>query len=187
MAAGGHDEVNKLMLLVQAGAVALVGQGRGGGQEPAAQALGRNRGGEGFVEVGVAGHKEALVGQFVENDFGEAGVGFVNEGVQNGVLEPAEGGVGFNAVHVNVPAFLGEVIGITAGGLFVEITAIAGAADDGEPPGLWLQGKGGSDGDVPDDEGAVEVGVLEIALPGGEMELPERRTGGFSGWPRTWF
>src|ERR1035438_2219864 len=120
------------MVLGQAGEVAVAGLGRGGGQEPAAHALGGHDGGEGFVEAGVAGDKEALVGQFVENDFGKRGVGFVYEGVENGVVEPAEGGVGFDAVHIDIPAFFGEGSGITAGGLLVEVNAIAGASRSGE-------------------------------------------------------
>ena len=171
LSAGVHDEVNELTVFGLGGAVLVESLGRGGGEEPAAHALGGDGGGEGFVEVGVAGDKEAAVGEFVENDFGEVGIGFVDESIENGVVEPAESGVGLDAVHINIPAFFGEGVGIAAGGLFVEIAAIAGAADDGEPPGHGIEGKWRGDIDVPDDARAAEVGVFEVALAGRETEL----------------
>jgi hypothetical protein len=53
--------------------------------EPAAGGVAGDGGGEGFVEVGVVGEVEALVGEFVEEEFGEVTRGEVDEGVEDGV------------------------------------------------------------------------------------------------------
>ena len=79
--AGGHDEIDKLMVLLQAGAVMLAGLGCGGGQEPAAHSFGGNEGGESLVEIGVARNKKTAVGQFVEDNFRQGGIGFGDESV----------------------------------------------------------------------------------------------------------
>ncbi len=169
--AGGGDEFDELVFVEGGEAEALVFLGLMGGGEPAADAFKGDGGGEGFVEIGVAIDKEALVAEFVEDDFGEVADGFVDEGVEEGIAEPAEGGVGFDAANVDVPAFGFPGGGVGAGGGFGEVAAVAGAADDGEPPGLGLEGEGRRDVDVPDDEAAMEIDIFEVAVVDRELEL----------------
>lgn len=101
--------------------------------------------------------------EFMEKDFGEFGVGLKKEGVQDGVSEPAEGGVSAGGAVVDViiaALFQPFAIGARAGE--GEIATIIEAADDGIPPGFGLERKFRGGLDVPDDELTFEVDVVLV-------------------------
>ena len=73
-----------LFILAQGLRVALAAQ-------PSADAVLADSGGEGFIEIGVAADEQASMGQLVEDEFGQLGIAAVDEGVQHGIGEEAQG------------------------------------------------------------------------------------------------
>jgi len=102
--------------------------------QPAAKSFLRDSGREGFIEIGFPRHEEALMGQFVEQQFGEISFRVVNERVEDWVTEPAERRVRGHSGDVDIEAILGQTIPILSGRGFGEISAVVQAANRRVPP-----------------------------------------------------
>ena len=139
--------------------------------EPLADAVVGDGGGEGFVEGGFAFAEELAVGEFVEDEFGEGEFVFVDEGVEERVAEPAEGGVGIDSADDDIVALSFEFVGFGLGVFFFEVAAIFECSDDGVGPLLGFEAEFGGGEDVPDDVVAFEVGVGWVGGAGFEVEF----------------
>lgn len=138
--------------------------------EPAAGGVAGDGGGEGFVEVGVVRKVEALMGEFVEEEFGEVARGEVDEGVEDGVGEDAEGRVGIDFGDEDIEASGAELVGESGGVFFFEPAAVGEFAEEGVAPGVGFEGELGGGEDDPDEVLSLEVGVAVVLALGGEVE-----------------
>lgn len=132
------------------------------GLEPAAGAFAGDDFGECFIEVSVTRFVVAMVGEFVKDEFGEVGFGVVDEGVEDGVVEPAESGVGVGGAEVGFVSlgleFCDEFFSVFA---FEEAPVVL-FADDGVGPGFGFEGEFGSGVDDVGEVGTFEVGVVGV-------------------------
>ncbi|MDT4862040.1 hypothetical protein FQZ97_966720 [compost metagenome] len=128
-----------------------------------AQPLTLDEAGEGFIERGVPRYVQPLVGQFVEDQRREAIVASTQHGVEDGIVEPAQGGVGLDAADPGVQPLLTEQGSRTPGPAQLVVAAIGDATGDGKAVGLRLQGKLVGGEQVPDHVGPADIGIDPIA------------------------
>lgn len=159
-----HAADEACFVVFEFGGAALVG-------EPAFDAFLGDGVGHGFVEHGLAAAEEAAVGEFVEEEFGEVGIGVSNKGVEDGIVEPAEGGVGGDAAAVDVVSLFAELLDEGEGVFFFEVAAVVEIAEEGVAPGFGFEGEFLGGVEDPDDVVAAEVCVAAVAGVAGEGEV----------------
>ena len=97
--------------------------------------------------------------QLVEYDAGDLELAEAEKGIEQRIVEVAEGGIGGNAPDKGVCARLPQFVGVEFGVLLVIVTTIADTTDDQQTPLLRLYGELRRREDVPDNIGASQVGV----------------------------
>ena len=124
--------------------------------------------GEGLVEDSIAMAEVFPVAELMENGLGEVDVRVVDEGVEHGIVEPAEGGVGIHATDVNIVAVGAKLGGEGDGVRLAEVAAVVHFADGGVEPGLGFQGKLRGGVEHPDDMLAAEIGIFCVTFIAGK-------------------
>ena len=178
VAVGGGQQAEVFAAALAAGVAGAAGVAAVLAQ-PALGAEPLDRGGERFVEDGVARREGHLVRQLVEDEAGQLALGIVDEGVEQRVGEPvagqlAEGGVGGHRIDRDLEALRPQRRGFGLRAGLGVVAAVADAADDGKAPGLELEAQLGRGDHVPDRGRALQVGVAAIAGVVGLAELDDR-------------
>src|SRR5262249_29387732 len=112
-----------------------------------------------------------LVGKFVKQQFSQFRFAVIDKSTEQGVFEPAERGVGINAVYIDIESFFCQTAAVVPGALFRKIAAIGEAPDEGIPPGFRLQGKLRGGLNVPDDRLSINIDVLVVVALHRKLEL----------------
>src|SRR5262245_17540050 len=95
----------------------------------------------------------------------------MDEGIQNRILEQAQGRVSLNAADVNIQSFLLQALRVSSGVRFRKIPAILQAADHRIPPRFWLERKFRRRMNVPDNETALKIRVTQVMTVDRELQI----------------
>ncbi len=109
--------------------------------------------------------------EFVEDGFDEEEFRVVDEGVEEGVVEESEGGVGIGSTEVNIVAIFAEGRGVGFGIFFVKVAAVLEIADEGVEPCFRFHGEFGCCVEDESDVVAAEIGVFVVGGVSGEGEF----------------
>ena len=140
------------------------------GLEPLGQTPPSDEGGERFVEGHVAGDPHLAVGELVEQQRRQIGFRPGDEGTEQRILEPSQGGVGRDRADVGLQPQPGQGLRPAPGVGLVEETPVGRAADHRVAPAVRLQGQRRRGEHVPHHGGAVQSHVGAIAAVGGQRQ-----------------
>lgn len=139
--------------------------------EPAYDAFLGDGVGHGFVEHGFAVSEEPAVGEFVKQQLGEIDIVRVDKGVEDGVVEPTQGGIGGDAAGVDVVAIGAEFFSEFEGVRLLKIAAVVEFSDEWVAPCFRFEGKLFRGMENPDDVVAPEIGIATVAAVARKVEV----------------
>ena len=139
--------------------------------KPLAGAFPAHEAGEGLVQGHVIGHPKPLVGDLVDQQFGQLRLRPIDEGAEQRIVEVAERGVGGDPAHIGLQALVGQALRGAAGGILREVAPIGGAAREGMAPLAGRQREGRCGEDVPQHMAALKTGEAPVAAAGVQAHL----------------
>ena len=139
--------------------------------KPLAGAFPAHEAGEGLVQGHVIGHPKPLVGDLVDQQFGQLRLRPIDEGAEQRIVEVAERGVGGDPAHIGLQALVGQALRGAAGGILREVAPIGGAAREGMAPLAGRQREGRCGEDVPQHMAALKSGEAPVAAAGVQAHL----------------
>ena len=80
-----------------------------------------------------------MMGEFVKNELREIDFRIIDEGVENGVVEESESGVGVDAAYEGIESLRFELIDERLCVFFLKIAPIILLPDDGIPPSFGFE------------------------------------------------
>ncbi len=152
--------------------------------QPLAGAFPAHEAGKGLIQRHVIGHPEALVGGFMDQQFGQLRLRPMDEGAEQRIVKPAKRGVGRNPANEGLQAFAGHTLRGAAGGLLGEVAAVGRAAHERMAPLARFQGKRRGCEEIPQHMAALEVGKAPVAAAGLQAHLRFGELENFPGPPQ---
>ena len=126
---------------------------------------------ETLVEHGVTRQIEALMSQFVEQQRHKAVIRTAQHGAGEGIIEPAQGGIGVDAAAVHIQPLRRQGRGRTLRSLFTKIAPIGHASRDGITPLHGLGGEFRCSEDIPQHIGLLQRCETQIAVACLQLQL----------------
>src|SRR4051812_16437305 len=144
-------------------------------RQPTFNAILLDSSGKRLVEHGVSWNVDHLVCEFMEYQPRQFSVRITHHGIQHGIIEPSEGGIGWNPGNKNVQSLSPQIVCKLIGGCLAEIASIANTSGKRKTPLLGRDGKLRRGENVPEGKRALQVRVVPVAAVVGQCQLGGRK------------